>query len=637
VVPQAGTAEQGEYPMRIARRAFRLTALVAAGALLAACGSSGSSKGTGSTTVTPGGAYGKVPAAAPFGSAGTITVAQPPGTAPTWIFPVIPGANTTVYVRQSFQYELWRPLNWFPNGSAQKEDPAMSLAGEPAWSNGDKTVSITLKSWKWSDGQPITAKDVEFYIDMLKAAVKENPADWGNYSPGVGIPDQITSMTAAGQTLTLNLNKAVNPTWFFEDNLAGLVPLPSHAWAKASASGPILDYTSPANAKKIYDFLAAQSKSVTTYATNPLWKVVNGPYTLTSFNNTTGAFAMNPNPAYSGPHAQKVSAIKAVPFTSDTAEWNAVKAGDIDVGYVPFADLPQVKSVQKAYNVFGYPAFGFQYVTYNFKDKTGNFNNIIGQLYIRQAFAHLENEPGYIKAFFDGAGGEGYGPIPVVPASPYTPADAKTNPFPYSVDTAVSILKAHGWTVNPGGTDVCSKPGTGAGECGAGIPAGTKLAWNLIYNTSPAIIGEQITDLVSQAKKAGITITLKSDNFNHMIATYYDAANPSAINQWAMEDFGGFSINTYPTTDQIFNTKGSLNIGGYADPEADKLIAASTSSSDPNAVEAEADYLTKQQPSLFQPAVDLIETWKTGISGPPESFESLTQYELNPEFWYFTK
>jgi peptide/nickel transport system substrate-binding protein len=465
---------------------------------------------------------------------------------PTWIFPVTPGANSSVYTSFQFQYEMWRTLNWFPNGTEQKEDPAMSLAADPVWSNGDTTVSITLKNWKWSDGQPITAKDAEFWIDLAKAAVKENPANWGNYSPRLGIPDQITSMTASGQTLTLNLNKAVNPVWFWEDSLATVVPLPSHAWAKASASGPMLDFTDPANAKAIYDFLAAQPKDQSTYASNPLWQVVDGPYKLTSFNNTTDAFGLAPNAAYNGPHATKVSNIQSVPFTSDTAEWNAVKSGNIDQGYVPFTDLPQVKSIEKAYNVFGYPGFEFNYVTYNFKDTTGDFNNIIKQFYIRQAFAHLEDEQGYINAFFHGAGGLAYGPVPAIPPSPYTPANATNNPYPFSVSDAVSILKAHGWTVNPGGTDVCSKPGTGAGECGDGIAAGTKLAWNLIYGTNPAIIGQQVTDLVSQAKKAGIEITLKSDNFNHMIATYYDSANPSGINLWAMEDFGGFSIAALP-------------------------------------------------------------------------------------------
>jgi len=287
--------------------------------------------------------------------------------------------------------------------------------------------------------------------------------------------------------------------------------------------------------------------------------------------------------------------------------------------------------------VFGYPAFGFNYVTYNFKDTTGDFNNIIKQLYFRQAFAHLEDEQGYVKAFFHGAGGLDFGPVPQIPTSPYTPANAKTDPYPFSVSTAASILKAHGWTVSPGGTDVCSKPGTASNECGSGIPAGTKLAFNLIWNTSPAIIGQQITDLVDQAMKVGINITLKSDNFNHMIATYYDVAQPKNVNLWAMEDFGGFSIASYPTMNGIFNSTGTYDIGGYADPKADQLIQASTSSSDPNAVKAEASYLTQQQPSLFQPSVDQIMVWKKTISGPPSSFESLTQYQLSPEFWYFTK
>ncbi len=624
--------------MRIARPALKIAVLAAVGATaLAACGGSSGSSSQ-STNESPSGAFGSVPAQTGTAHVGTVTVAQQPNATPTWIFPVTPGANSSVYTAYSFQYEMWRPMNWFPNGSTQKEDPAMSLAGDPTWTNGDKTVSITLKNWKWSDGTAITAKDAEFYIDLLKAAVKENPSNWGNYTPKLGIPDQITSMsTPSNQTLVLNLNAAVNPVWFFEDDLASVIPLPAQAWAKASANGPILDFSNPANAKKIYDFLSSQSKAVTTYASNPLWQTVDGPYKLTSFNNTTGAFTMSPNSVYSGPHATKVSTLSAVPFTSDTAEFNAVKSGSIDVGYVPLTDVPQVDSIKSTYNVFGYPGFGFNYVTYNFKDTTGNFNNIIKQLYIRQAFAHLEDQQGYIKAFFHGAGGPGYGPVPALPPSQYTPANATNNPYPFSVSAATNLLKSHGWTVNAGGTDVCAKAGSGANECGAGIPAGTKLAFNLIYNTSPAIIGQQITDLVSQAKKAGFDITLKADNFNHMIATYYDGASPKTINDWAMEDFGGFSISTYPTTNGIFNTNGSFNIGLYSDSKADQLISASTTAPNADAVKTEASYLTQQQPSLFQPSVDNIEVWKVGISGPPASFESLTQYQLNPEFWYFTK
>jgi peptide/nickel transport system substrate-binding protein len=517
----------------------------------------------------------------------------------------------------------------------------MNLAGQPKWSNADKTVSITLKSsYKWSDGEPITSRDVLFFFDEVKAAIKEDPANWGPYSPGLGIPDEVASVTApTASTVVFTMKKTVNPQWFLDDELSAITPMPSHAWAKASAGGPLLNFTVPANATAIYNYLSKASMSVTTYATNPLWKVVDGPYALTAFNNSTGAFTMTPNPGYGGPHAAKVSILQAVPFTSDTAEFDSVRAGGIDVGYLPLTDIKQVKTVESGgYNVFGYPSFSFSYVTYNFLDKTGDFNKIIAQLYVRQAIAHLEDESGYIKAFFGGAGGPAYGPVPVVPRSPYTPSDAVTDPYPFSVADAISLLKSHGWSVNTSGTDTCAKAGTGPGKCGAGIPAGTKLAFNLIYSSAPAVIGEMVTGLASEAASAGITIHLQSSNFNYII-TNYDNPVPTGkpyINKWATEDFGGFTDGTYPTTLGIFNGPGAENEGSYNDPTANKLIDASVNSGNPAAVKAEASYLTESQPGLFQPNGDSVVVWKKSLSGSPASFANLTQSELTPEYWYFT-
>ena len=362
---------------------------------------------------------------------------------------------------------------------------------------------------------------------------------------------------------------------------------------------------------------------------------MDGPYRLTAFNNTTGGYTLTPNPSYGGPHSAKVPAVQAVPYTSDTAEFNAVLSHSIDIGYMPLTDVPQLGAVKAAgYNVFGYPGWGFAYANYNFADKTGDFNNIINQLYIRQALAHLENEPGYIKAFFHGAGGLAYGPVPSVPTSPYTPANALNNPYPYNVATASSLLKSHGWTVVPGGTSTCAKPGTGAGECGAGIPAGTKLAFNVLYATDPVIFGEQLTAWASDAKKIGINITLQSGTFNHVITVADDPGSPKTINQWAVAVYGGFTDAYYPTTIGIFNTGGSFNGGFYTNPQADKLITASTTSDNADAVKSEASYLTEVQPSLFQPNYDFIAVWKKNVSGQPAAFEGMTQYFLNTELMY---
>jgi peptide/nickel transport system substrate-binding protein len=623
-----------------------ITALAACSSSNSSSSPSGTSSSGSSSSLGLHGQFGNVPAEATgTQTSGTITVAEPPNSAPTWILPIVTGAANSVYTVPMFDYQMFRPLYWFTNGVEPKQTPAMSLANTPTWTNGDKTVTFTLKSnYKWSDGTPITSKDVLFWWYEMKAAIKASPANWAYYTPGLGVPDQVASISAPNSsTVQMNLTKAVNPTWFWQDQLGVIQPMPAQAWAKSSASGPTLDFTKPSNAAAIYNFLSSQSKSLSSYASNPLWQTVDGPYKLTSFDSTSGAFTMTPNASYGGPHATKESVFQGVPFTSDTAELNAVKAGKLDLGYVPLGDVPQMSSLTGTYNEFGYSDFSWSYVAYNFKDPTGDFNNIIAQLYVRQAIAHLEDQAGYIKAFFNGAGGQAFGPVPSIPQSPYTPANAMTNPYPFNPASAEALLKNNGWSIVPNGTDTCAKAGTGAGECGAGIPAGTKLEWNLIYNTSPAVIGEQVQDLASEAKKIGMTINLSSSNFNYMIANYNDPSAPKTISKWAMEDFGGFTNSTYPTTFGVFNSQGSSNLGGYADPKADSLITASINSPAASAVTNEAAYLTTQQPGLFQPNPDAafgtsaILVWQKTVSGTPESFESLTQSYWNPEYWFLTK
>lgn len=634
---------------KYARTGAKAAVLAVVGATaLAACGSSPSNHVQG---LSPNGAFGSVPApASGTQHSGTVTVAAPPNTAANWVLPIITGADDSVFTVFDFDFQLYRPLYWTNNGVAPTVNAAMSLANPPTWSNGDKTVTVTLKSnYKWSNGKPVTSQDVLFWFDETKAAVKISPANWAPYTPGLGIPDQVTSVTTPNSsTIVFNLNKAVNPNWFYQDELSSIQPMPSAVWDVTSATGkPVTDWaTNPTDAAAIYKYLAAQSGKLSTYATNPLWQVVDGPYKLTSFTPTNGAFTMVPNTSYGGPESKAPPTLKLVPYASDTAEFNAVKAHAVDVGYVPTTNLKQMSSVEagkNGYHAFGYPTFGWTYVAYNFKDTTNSFNKIIGQLYIRQALAHLEDQAGYIHAFLGGAGGQAYGPVPSIPATPYTPSNALTNPYPYSVTDAVNLLKAHGWTVTPGGTDTCAKPGSGAGECGAGIPAGAKLAWTLWYGTSPASIGQEVQAWASAASKAGVQITLRSSNFNFLVQNYNDPAAPKNDSKWAMEDFGGFTDSTYPTTFGVFNCQGSVNLGGYCDPHADSLITASITSSNPNAVKAEASYLTAQQPGLFQPNPDAggngscVIVWSKKLSGSENSFANLTQFLLTPEFWYFTK
>ena len=75
---------------------------------------------------------------------------------------------------------MWRPLYWTVNGTVPEIEPSMSIANPPVYSNGNKTVTISMKSnYKWSNGQPITANDLLFAIDLIKAAVKAVPGELG--------------------------------------------------------------------------------------------------------------------------------------------------------------------------------------------------------------------------------------------------------------------------------------------------------------------------------------------------------------------------------------------------------------------------------------------------------------------------
>ena len=152
-----------------------------------------------------------------------------------------------------------------------------------------------------------------------------------------------------------------------------------------------------------------------------------------------------------------------------------------------------------------------------------------------------------------------------------------------------------------------------------------------------SIFGEQLTAWASDAKKVGINIALQSGTFNHVITVADDPGSPKTINQWAVAVYGGFTDANYPTTLGIFSTGGSLNGGFYSNPQADKLIHASVTSNNSDAVKAEASYLTQQQPSLFQPNYDFITVWKDNVSGQPAAIEATTQYFLNPELMYLTK
>src|SRR5580692_1063518 len=158
----------GVFPSTRRRRARGLLAVACGSAAIAltvaACSSSGSSSNGGA-------------AATPTGTpvtGGTATFALPPSTVPNYIFPFDSSTYFSVTNSEDFQYLLYRPLYWFGNGSSPTLNASLSVANPPVYS-GNK-VTINMKDWKWSNGTPVTAQNVVFWIHMMQAVASD---DWG--------------------------------------------------------------------------------------------------------------------------------------------------------------------------------------------------------------------------------------------------------------------------------------------------------------------------------------------------------------------------------------------------------------------------------------------------------------------------
>jgi peptide/nickel transport system substrate-binding protein len=513
-------------------------------------------------------------------SGGIVTFAEQPGSPPTYIFPLYNGANSGNSNITYLQPLMWLPLYWFghSNNDQATINYPESMAYPPVFSDGGRTVTMKLKNYKWSNGKPVTSRDLEFWMNLLLAEKNNSAA----YVPG-GWMDHVAGMSAPSpDTFVLKFNVTYNPTYLLYNGLSILQPIPQAVWDKTSATSPVGNYDqTPSGAAKVYDYLNAQSMSLSTWDTNPLWQVVDGPWHLkpkTGFQ-VTGQTILLPNKAYSGPDKPKVSEFEELPFTSATAEFNALQSGSVDYGYVPnteIGDLGNLKS--QGYSVKPWYEWGLTFVGINFSNP--KYAPLENQLYIRQAMQHLINQPAYIKDILLNYGTPTYGPVPTFPASTFLDPAATKNPYPYSTSAADSLLTAHGWSIPKGGTATCARPGSGGNECGAGIASGTKLAMPMLYSSGFPELQDEVEAMQAAFGSAGIALQLHQAPLNTVLSEGYECigktvsqcpASSTALSIIASPVYTYVPIY-FPDGDSLFGCGGATNGGNYCDSQVEALI-----------------------------------------------------------------
>jgi peptide/nickel transport system substrate-binding protein len=556
---------------------------------------------------------------------GTATFAEAPNARPNYIFPLTSAAYFSATNVSQFQVLMYRPLYWFGEAGQVALNSNLSLAGDPAYSADGKTVTMKLKGWRWSDGTLITSRDVEFWMNLLKA----NTDHWAAYSPGE-FPDNVRTMTFPdSQTIVFGLDRAYGDLFFTYNQLSQITPIPQHVWDKTSDTGAIGDSDrDPTAAKAIFKYLDAQSRSVDTYRTSPLWRVVSGPWILKSMT-TDGRVAMVPNRDYSGPVKPAIAEFDLLPYATNSAELNDVQANRVDYGYIPSQSADQASPL-KNYTHTPWIGWSIGFVQVNFNNQVNG--PIYRQLYFRQAMQHLVDQQAWVTKILKGDGYPDYGPVPIKPPTNFADAVEQANPYPYDPLAAIKLLAANGWTVNVGGASTCSRPGVGAGQCGANIPAGAKASFQLEYVSGSGLVKQEMEALKTAFSIAGLEVKLSEVPFETVIGDAFSGSTTADMSNWG---YGWiFAPDYYPTGDQIFSTGAGSNGGGYSNPTNDANTMAAMTGNGVIALHTYEDFLAKDLPVIWTPVADYqLSMVKHTLHGWGPQDPLLQIY---PEGWYFT-
>jgi peptide/nickel transport system substrate-binding protein len=572
------------------------------------------------------------------------------GFPPVFIFPLTPPERFGARNLYEFQMLMYRPLYWYGTDGQPSIDYDLSLAHPPEWSEDGLTVTVRLKPYEWSNGEPVNADNVMFWMHMLEVK-KER---YGGYVPGY-FPDNLTSYRkVADDTVSFTFDRQYSHRWILMNQLSLITPMP-RAWDR-TADGPANATFDKADCAAVYEYLMEQNGDPVeesnhwrnTWPDSPVWSVVNGPWRLAEYSHD-GLVRLVRNERYSGPHKPYLDEFRLVPTISDEEAYKQLVTGPdgvdaIQVGYLPFnyvtepTDDPTVggsNPFEERYRLVPQVLYQIHYFALNFNNPTVA-GRIIGQTYFRQALQSTLDQDVAVVDIYKGYGYPTNGPIPTLPASDLVSPRQRNTPFPFDVDRARRLLTENGWDVSTTPA-VCVNPGTGPGQAGEGIEAGTRLTFNLRYADGHPSLDEMMTRFQKAAAQAGIE--LKLFRIHPSVLVGEDTSPiPGKPSTWHMSCYNGgwvYGPNFYPTGEMLYRTGAGCNWGAYSDPKADELIDRTVVSDDIEDLYAFQDYIVEQNPVIWTPnfPLRLFE-----VAHELHGFEPINPLGfINPERWHYVE
>lgn len=527
---------------------------------------------------------------------GTVVEALPPQVDINWYLPLRPNVYNSLY--DAWASGLMYKGLFHIDGKGQI-DYARSIASKISWNPKGTVYTVSLNpKWHWSNGQPVTARDVQFTWNLIKAASASTaPAPWPYSGAGSGgIPSDVQSFKVLNNdTFQITLNQPVNQVWFEYNGLSDLLPLPEASWNKY-----------PHNVNQELSYLANNGN-------NPaFFSVTDGPFKMASaVQNVSWKFI--PNPKYDG-HKPYLDSLVLSYETSDTAEVDALRTGTVQVGYLP-AYMYGSRSQLTSDKLFPTYSFSMPVTRLNFKNKV--MGPVFKQLAVRQAMQMGVDQLSIIKDLYDGLGVPGTGPIPAYPNA-FLPPTLKKPIYSFNPTAGIKLLEKNGWHEVNGVMQNAQ---------------GKSLSFEVQYPSGNTTTAAMVQLLQQDWAMEGIKVTLLPLPFATLLH-YHHQPSKWEVQAGISWSYGG----TYPTGGGIYGTNGGYNFFGYSNPVMDRLILAThkphaTAQAAQQALDAYANFAAHQLPNLYMPLPASLTEIGKNVHGVEKSSNSFTN-SISPQYWW---
>ncbi|KUO96330.1 peptide ABC transporter substrate-binding protein [Ferroacidibacillus organovorans] len=439
------------------------------------------------------------------------------------------------------------------------------------------TYTFHLKpNAKWSNGQPVTSKDVWITYKIIT-----NPLV--NAVSTLGWTDVASFHTVNPKTFVIHLKKP-DPSFIdnvFSGNLPGILPY------------SVFGKMSP--------------KNVNTATFNHAPTVSDGPFKFVSW--VPGAsITVTANPYWYGPKPKSKEIIFKIIPSQDTLLTNA-QAHALNVWYFdPIEAVPQIQAIPGATLHFANQP-SFEMAVVNLK------NPILDNVKVRQALEMAINRQAIVQDIWKGHAKLLAADQPAMAWS-YNP---NLKPYPYNPTEAKTLLAQAGWKMGSNG--YLQKNGK---------------TFRLVYSTTAGNAYREATERLLQfwLKQVGIQLVIRNYPANEFFGTVLPSGKGWDLGEFEYGDSTDPTFGPY----QLFTSMGAQNFGQYNNPQVDKLFAQQsvlTSLAQRKAIMNKVEAIFHQQlPALWFYAPQQIDTTigMTGYVPNPWGVDTWNCYD-----WALTK